>query len=889
MGIAVVDNDLDAQKLNYKVSGDEELSGEIELEGLSGSYEGSITLDYIPRTGTWNGLGDNVTISLSVPAQEYTVKFAETAQYNIFGSDGETPLADGGSYPLNDEGGFGFQVELLGEAVNKKPSVAVKVGGKAVDATLDSSSADTDHKYKYKIDKDAFAGAANNIIVIEVTLNDNPGVTWNLGVGYTVDESQSHSVEYNADSYEFKVKPDVGYEIKVSAVHGGNEKMEVSANDEIRRAEDDFITYTIKRSKEQKITKDIAITVVATKQQLTVMLESKADENCYSVDGVGTAGRQVEYGSNFTFSVIPKAGYPAPGITAKETDTDSNISVSRNGNQYTIYNVTKSITISITSPQKNQYTVQYDSEGVGYSLKLLLSKPTKGSLVDYGTKLTAVLTLKEGYTGSNPVLRVNGTEIDDYIPFGYNRMYATFTVTENVTITVEGVVPNTYEVTIPTSGEGYTVSSVSRVDYNYGDRFSFTVTLQEGYKFNNAFDFLLGHLFTNHDTFGGNVQYSLSSRGKAIKVSVTVKGNYDFAIDTSQVERITFTVAKPSNSKGDEYTFSFVKPKGDDSVSVDYGGSLQFSVKRNPGYKIESVTATVGGQAKQPTREGSTDNYLIENVTGEVVITVTASVIKYTVHYVYPDCNAFGLRFEHADKDVVYTVQKQSRDLARASSTGLNDECTTLTLDPPDPIKGFKVGEWQYLGSSISTIDVSNVEQDTEYTVSAQWELLVNSDNPDEEVPDAFKLEYYGNQGPQQSNDNYWTFKLAITTNILNAIGGIGNYLDFCDKVTVVAVGFAYSPTQFAKKDLANAQDKIFNWNGNESGCQFIKGNASEQDSIYTTYARADVNHLNVTINQTVFVPVGKKRYGYAWFHLRNNGEDLLVMSDLITLDNNRR
>lgn len=114
------------------------------------------------------------------------------------------------------------------------------------------------------------------------------------------------------------------------------------------------------------------------------------------------------------------------------------------------------------------YKVTMPKNPVGYTIDY-----TGSTKVVEGEPFAFTVTAAEGYVGT-PVVKANGTEIE-----AVDGTY-TITVTEDVTITVEGLEMKTYTVTLPTS-LAYTAASQQSATVAHGETYTFTVTANEGY------------------------------------------------------------------------------------------------------------------------------------------------------------------------------------------------------------------------------------------------------------------------------------------------------------------------------------------------------------------------------------------------------------------------
>ncbi len=319
-------------------------------------------------------------------------------------------------------------------------------------------------------------------------------------------------------------------------------------------------------------------TVPAVMEELTVTVEglelntynvTLPKRNLYTVEGAAT----VTHGEDYTFTVTLKDNVIGT-MVVKANGTEL---TGENG-KYTVSAVDKDLVITIEGIRLDgHWNVFFPENPVGYKLE---GEENAKENEPY----TFTLKLLPGYTGSKPVVKANGTEIK-----GNNGVYTTDKVTEDLYITVEGIVPSTYEVKIP-DGEGYTIMGEP---FAYHDKdYTFTVTLDKGYE---------------------NSIITVKVNGKAVE---GVDGVYtvqavqsDLTITVEGVEVNSYKVTLPT---GSGYS---VSPSG--VQKVPYGQSLSFTVTPNSGYEVlvkvgDTVLTGVNGK------------YTLEGVSADLTVSIQA-------------------------------------------------------------------------------------------------------------------------------------------------------------------------------------------------------------------------------------------------------------------------
>ena len=101
--------------------------------------------------------------------------------------------------------------------------------------------------------------------------------------------------------------------------------------------------------------------------------------------------------------------------------------------------------------------------------------------VEYDDTISFKVELQTAYSESTVVVKNNGLALT-----AVEGVYTVENITENVTITVEGVQKNTYTVTLPTERTGYTLKNANDAlltitSLEYGADLTFKVAVDEGY------------------------------------------------------------------------------------------------------------------------------------------------------------------------------------------------------------------------------------------------------------------------------------------------------------------------------------------------------------------------------------------------------------------------
>ncbi|MDO4543318.1 MAG: hypothetical protein Q4C01_02090 [Clostridia bacterium] len=179
--------------------------------------------------------------------------------------------------------------------------------------------------------------------------------------------------------------------------------------------------------------------------------------------------------------------------------------------------VSGATTTYTNSPSASTHTVTLTS-GTGYTLA-----PIEGTtnVVNDNDSFFFTLTLAEGYTDSTPTVKANGT----VVPFDADLgTYYIEHVTEDVTVTVENVVPNTYALSISITNPDYGTVTVTRGEdiladgaaITYGESLTISVDTGLAYKVTTFTVNGVNKSVTATETVSGNVAVIVEFAAKAV-------------------------------------------------------------------------------------------------------------------------------------------------------------------------------------------------------------------------------------------------------------------------------------------------------------------------------------------------------------------------------------
>jgi hypothetical protein len=474
------------------------------------------------------------------------------------------------------------------------------------------------------------AGAVSSYTFNNVTGDHTISATFSAGQTYTVEAtagtggsiSPSGSVVVNQGASQvFTITPGTGY--RISSVMADN----VSAGT--------VTSYTF-----SNVTANH--TISATFAALTYSITSSAGSGgSISPSGTSTVG----YGAGRTFTITPNTGYSVSNVLV------DNVSVGA-VTSYTFSNVTSSHTISATFAQQS-FTITA-SAGTGGTIT-----PSGSVAATYGSNQGFSITPGTGYNIASVTV--------DNVSVGAVTSYTFSNISGNHTIAATFVL-KTYSLTA-SSGSGGTVTPSGTTILNHGSGQTYTITPSAGYGVadvlidNVSVGAVTSYTFSNvtsghtisasfsRNTYtitatgatGGTITPSGSqtvSWGNSQSYSITADYGYqisDVRVDNVSVGALSsYTFSNVTANHSISATFLKLKytltstagaggsinPAG--AIMVDHGSSQTYSIVPDTGFGIADVK--VDGNSV-----GTASDYTFNGITGNHTISVTFSVLSYSV------------------------------------------------------------------------------------------------------------------------------------------------------------------------------------------------------------------------------------------------------------------
>lgn len=449
----------------------------------------------------------NVAVSLNAPV---IVTLPSGSGYKAESTSGSNLVAYGGSFEFTVavEEGYG--------------APAVASNGIAVEPVTTAGSV-----YTYQL-KDV---RQTQNVSVAISKQNHTITVQQQGEGFTTTADPSTVLEYGS-SYSFTVAATQGYnEPAVTVTSGSASSLKQSGN-----------TYTI-----NKVTEDFEISITGG-GKLSSQITFNNGEG-YTVlnpeDESVLTTASVEYGSAYTFWVKLNEGYTQSdlNVTANNINlTKTAVDGKDNTFAYTIPAVQTAQVVSVSNVMRNTYKATL-IQGDGYTLT------ANTTSVQHGDSFEFSLAVDPAYNSASAVVKSTGTNQPVYN--AETKTYSV-TVTEDVSISVEGLTPNQYEVSYTPNAKDYTISTSSSTSVGYNGSFTFAVEVNPGY------------VLTAVNAVSNGVVSPLNTIGNNSYVINNITADQSIQIVTTKVS----------------YTVSYVDAKGDSTGTVVYDAdSAEFNAQ----------------------------------------------------------------------------------------------------------------------------------------------------------------------------------------------------------------------------------------------------------------------------------------------------------------------
>lgn len=186
-------------------------------------------------------------------------------------------------------------------------------------------------------------------------------------------------------------------------------------------------------------------------------------------------------GGTYTFTITKSVGFTDPVVTFKghvnyaqltHTNTDGNKFM------YTVSNITKIVNADDFSVETTQIiSVAVPHSGLGYTVS-----PPSRITVDYNGSYTFTITRDSNYTEPTVTLLISTATIARTNANLNEFIFTVSNVTEAISasdfvVTIERI----FDVAGPKNGTGYAIKGLSKTSIVYGENYTFTIEIQDGY------------------------------------------------------------------------------------------------------------------------------------------------------------------------------------------------------------------------------------------------------------------------------------------------------------------------------------------------------------------------------------------------------------------------
>lgn len=391
----------------------------------------------------------------------------------------------------------------------------------------------------------------------------------------------------------------------------------------------------------------------------------------YMVQRIDGSSDVVAHGSSATIKLVLDAScsQSLPNVVVKANGTQLE---HIGNNQYLIENITSNVDVTVESVELNTYTITKPTSIVGYTLEV------SSEQVKHGQSLTITFKLLDDYSKSNPVISINGNEIE----LDGNGQYTKSYVTQDIAISVDDVELNTYSITV-SSGDGYSVELYSddeKLTDNKvvcGQNLTFKIILDEGYDQSYPRAIINGG---EPISLGNDLSYTINSVAD------------DLAIAIISVELNTYNIVV---EESEQYTILW-----QDSDTVKHGLATYFSVELAEAYtKSQPIVTAENAEIEldEYDESNNTYRYRLYNADNHVAIAID--------------------EMQKNKYDVVF-LNYDGTELSRQSIT--HGEMAEIPTNPTKP----STNKYKYVFAGWNNDVAQTIIQDCSFTAQFDEELI---------------------------------------------------------------------------------------------------------------------------------------------------------------------
>ena len=174
----------------------------------------------------------------------------------------------------------------------------------------------------------------------------------------------------------------------------------------------------------------------------------------------------VEYGGDFVFKVDLTDAYSQSTIVVKANGEE----IQKDGEYYTISNITQNVDVTIDGYKLNEYTVTFTENDSAYQII------KTGDTVTHGGEYKFKIELEPAYSDSTIVVKAG----EETLIIGDDGYYTIENVTQNVDVTIDGYKLNEYTVTFTENDSAYQIIKTGDT-VTHGGEYKFKIELEPAY------------------------------------------------------------------------------------------------------------------------------------------------------------------------------------------------------------------------------------------------------------------------------------------------------------------------------------------------------------------------------------------------------------------------
>lgn len=353
----------------------------------------------------------------------------------------------------------------------------------------------------------------------------------------------------------------------------------------------------------------------------------------------------VEYGGDFEFKVDLTDAYSQSTIVVKANGEE----IQKDGEYYTISNITQNVDVTIDGYKLNEYTVTFTENDSVYQII------KTGDTVTHGGEYKFKIELEPAYSESEIVVKVG----QDTLTLGEDGYYTIENVTQNTNVTIEGTTINTYTIKW-LNYDGSVLETDENVQYGTMPTYDGTTpTKPES----------ASHTYTFSD-WDSEIELATSDKEYRAQFSEIIK---TFAVNFGS--NITVLVEGEPITSGER---------------LDYGTSVTISYSESLGY--QKISFKVNGDEQE-------NNYSIL-VTEQIDVEYSEDIVNYNIEYNLDGGSLSGQKESYTIEDETFTLPtptKQGYEFLGWSGTGLEEITKTVTIEKGSTGNREYTANWQIL------------------------------------------------------------------------------------------------------------------------------------------------------------------------------------------------